>query len=144
MERTERNNYELPSIQLKRLQYPRLWRYRDEWAQELFDGRFHAGQVVSMITDEKMPSSITVYYDGGRRRIENNEEGIVLEGIRTSTQKVLEQGIEIGDIVQTNWAFAGLEKLGSQADLNAQGIQVNLPPFDAGRVIGVLIWENDY
>jgi hypothetical protein len=64
----------------------------------------------------------------------------VLEAVRTRTKTILKQGIQVGDIVQTNFFYAGIKRIALQNELRERGIAFEVPVFDWEDVIGAVLW----
>ncbi|MBX3083937.1 MAG: hypothetical protein KF716_20040 [Anaerolineae bacterium] len=127
------------------LEYPSLRKFRNEWTEEHFHNKYHIGRVIGMVLDEADPRFVTVFYDGGRRReTKEGKEGIVLEAIRAKTKRIIKEEIELGDLIQTNMLFSRPVKVASLADLSERGLDNTSLEFEVERIIGVLLWDNEF
>ena len=90
-DRSERSNIKFDN--LDRLKPPTFQRNFQEWKEERLEGKYHVGFVVGVVLSADNPKFTTVYFDGGRRRVKDDKQGIVLEGVHINTHDVVEQGI---------------------------------------------------
>jgi hypothetical protein len=129
----------LENIQI--LSYPSIQRNRAEWLEEILQGKFHTGKVIGVTLDKENPKYCIVFYDAGRRRKTiNDQNGIVLEGVRWPTKGVLKLGIKKDDLVETNWWMTKLTNLGSSAEIERRGIVIPKSIHQGGTIVGALIF----
>ena|SRR3989344_6943891 len=118
---------------------PNPYRNFKEWFAGLRQ-KYRSGFVVGLVLDESDPKGTFVYFDGNRRRaMENNTEGIIFEGIRVATDKIIREHIRVGDLVKINFDRTVLAKIATQDELLSQGVLFSQLSIDWEQVIGAFL-----